>query len=350
MSESTSDSSNSTPASTAIAKPEKRLKWRLIGVAFGLLLTACIVLMWLWSRQPAAFDVRASADARLNAKGQRAATGAVLISTMISLNEVLLKKSGGYISNDVTPPGIIMDDMPNFEFGLLQQQRDLATALRNEFSRSQSQSVADKSLEEAQPLFMGPNNRWIIPSTENQLGKASAHLETYLSRLTDPAQPNAQFYARADNLEAYLRLVEKQLGSLSQRLSASVTHTRTNTDLANDPNATQSTPAPSPLSVRTPWAKIDDNFYEARGAAYALIHILKAIEIDFAPVLTNKNAQVSLQQIIRELEETQGAVWSPVILNGGGFGFFANHSLVMANYISRASAQIAELRLQLARG
>jgi hypothetical protein len=104
------------------------------------------------------------------------------------------------------------------------------------------------------------------------------------------------------------------------------------------------------VQVRTPWSKIDDNFYEARGQAYALLHILKAIEIDFEPVLRNKNASVSVRQIIRELEETQNNIWSPMILNGSGFGLLANHSLVMANYISRANAQIADLRLLLQRG
>jgi hypothetical protein len=37
--------------------------------------------------------------------------------------------------------------------------------------------------------------------------------------------------------------------------------------------------------VRTPWLEIDDVFYEARGAAWALIHFLKAAEVDFAEVL-----------------------------------------------------------------
>jgi hypothetical protein len=62
------------------------------------------------------------------------------------------------------------------------------------------------------------------------------------------------------------------------------------------------------------------------------------------------NARVSLQQIIRELEATQEAVWSPMILNGSGFGFVANHSLVMANYISRANAALIELSELLAQG
>jgi hypothetical protein len=91
-------------------------------------------------------------------------------------------------------------------------------------------------------------------------------------------------------------------------------------------------------------------FYEARGAAWALTHLLKAVELDFESVLQKKNALISLRQIIRELESTQEAVWSPVILNGSGFGLFANHSLVMASYISRANAAVIDLRSLLSQG
>ncbi|MDY0049812.1 MAG: DUF2333 family protein, partial [Halothiobacillaceae bacterium] len=89
---------------------------------------------------------------------------------------------------------------------------------------------------------------------------------------------------------------------------------------------------------------------EARGAAWALLHFLQAIEADFGPVLDNKNARASLRQIIRELSATQQTVWSPVILNGSGFGFVANHSLVMASYISRANAAVIDLRNLLSQG
>jgi hypothetical protein len=174
--------------------------------------------------------------------------------------------------------------------------------------------------------------------------------EAYLQRLLDPNAQNAQFYARADNLREWLAMVNTRLGSLSQRLSASVSERRLNTDLAGDGNASQSTAAPSELEVRTPWNEIDDVFYESRGAAWALIHFLKAVEVDFADILQNKNAQVSLRQIVRELEGTQGVVWSPLILNGSGFGPLANHSLVMASYISRANAAIIDLRDLLSQG
>ena len=91
-------------------------------------------------------------------------------------------------------------------------------------------------------------------------------------------------------------------------------------------------------------------FFEARGYTWALVHTLKALEVDFGDVLANKNAVVSVKQIIRELENTQSFIWSPMILNGTGFGPMANHSLIMASYISRANAAIIDLRNLLLQG
>ena len=59
---------------------------------------------------------------------------------------------------------------------------------------------------------------------------------------------------------------------------------------------------------------------------------------------------MSLRQIIRELEATQQSLSSPMVLNGDGFGIFANHSLVMASYISRANAAVIDLRRLLEQG
>ncbi len=81
-----------------------------------------------------------------------------------------------------------------------------------------------------------------------------------------------------------------------------------------------------------------------------MIHFLKAVQRDFDSVLAKKNARVSLQQIIRELEGTQKPLFSPIVLNGSGFGLLANHSLAMASYISRANAAMIDLRELLAQG
>jgi hypothetical protein len=262
----------------------------------------------------------------------------------------LIDKPGGYLSNDVAPPSVFLDNMPNWEFGVLQQIRDLAKAMRNDYSRSQTQSLADSDLEKAEPLFNNDSEKWLFPSAEGKYSDGRDALQLYLDKLVDESEQDAQFYARADNLNEWLSLVEKRLGSLSQRLSAARPQVRVNTDLAGDNNAKQSTAASSNVVAKTSWFAIDDNFFEARGTSWALIHYLRAAEIDFKQVLEDKNALVSLRQIIRELEATQQPVRSLMILNGSGMGMFANHSLVMSSYISRANAAIADLRSLLADG
>ncbi len=146
--------------------------------------------------------------------------------------QTLLDKRGGYLSNDRFPPGVLMDNVPNWEFGVLTATRDLARTLRNDWSRSQTQSVEDKDLQEAEPLFSSPNDRWLLPSSESQYRKAIAHVDGYLVRLADHDATNAQFYARADNLADYLQVVSTRLGSLSQRLSAAAGQVRIDTDLS----------------------------------------------------------------------------------------------------------------------
>ncbi|HIN89056.1 MAG TPA: DUF2333 family protein, partial [Porticoccaceae bacterium] len=202
----------------------------------------------------------------------------------------------------------------------------------------------------SEPRFHFDNDSWLFPPSESEYREAIGYLNSYLSRISDPQNVDAQFYARADNLASWLLNVESRLGSLSQRLSASVRQQRVNTDTAGERGALQSIPTRAEVQVKTPWLQIDDVFYEARGATWALMHFLQAIEIDFEQVLADKNAGASLSQIIRELEASQRSVFFPIILNGSGFGIVANHSLTMANYISRANAAIIDLRSLLAQG
>jgi len=304
-----------------------------------------LVLIFFWDNEPDALDTSVS-PVPMSAPVVGETTSLALIRVM----ETVLNKRGGYLSNDIFPPGVLMDNIPNWEFGVITQGRDLARAFRNDFSRSQTQSIEDADLTVADPQFHFDTRSWILPATEGEYEVGLEAMQRYLVRLRDAGQQDAQFYARADNLRDWLAIVEKRLGSLSQRLSASVGQDRINTDLQGDSAAKQSSATPQVQTVKTPWLEIDDVFYEARGSAWALTHFMRAIEVDFRQVLEKKNAQVSLLQIIRELEATQATVWSPVIMNGTGFGFTANHSLVMASYISRANAAVIDLRNLLEQG
>ena len=315
--------------------------------AFLLYLLGALLLGIHWS-QPAEQSSIDKILATTAPPDKRPTIGNATVGTLIFITDTLLQKPGGYLTNDVTLPGLWLDNMPNWEFGVLVQARDLARALRKDLSRSQSQSTEDADLVIAEPALNYDSQKW-FPSAESSYNKALKSLQLYQIRLATSGE-NAQVYARADNLRNYLADVETRLGSLSQRLSASVGQIRFNTDLAGDPAASQATPDVSERVIKTPWMMIDDVFFEARGSAWALLHILRAIERDFGAVLDNKNARVSLKQVIRELEATQQTVWSPTILNGSGFGIFANHSLVMASYIARAHAAISDLRALLTQG
>jgi len=324
--------------------------WRGIGGAVAAVLLFFFGLGWYWNLTPDAFDVSQVTQQHAEAAQREVVVGYTTTATLLHAAETLLEKPGGYLSNDVLPPSVLLDDMPSWEFGTLVQVRDLARAMRNDISRSQSQSVEDPDLAVAEPKFNFDNSSWMFPATESEYRDAIEALDAYLDRLADPAQRDAQFYARADNLRDWLAIVEKRLGSLAQRLSASVGQMRVNTDLAGDAGAEQATATPDQLRVKTPWLEIDDVFYEARGSAWALIHFMKAIEVDFRQVLEKKNALVSLRQIVRELEATQDTVWAPIILNGSGFSLVANHSLVMASYIAAANAAVIDLRNLLEQG
>ena len=324
------------------------LRW--LSVPLILLLLFLLLLGWYWSAEPDHFDVAETTAEITPTSASELTVGSYTTAATIAAMDTLLNKRGGYLSNDIMPPSIWLDNIPNWEFGVLVQVRDMTRSLRSDFSRSQSQSTEDPDLIIAEPKLHFDNNSWILPATESVYQEGIDALYRYLERLQNPNNPDAQFYARADNLQEWLGQVEKRLGSLSQRLSASVGQVRLNTDLAGDAEAEQSTEASSHVQVKTPWTEIDDVFYEARGASWALAHLLRAVEIDFESVLEKKNALISLRQIIRELEATQESVWSPVILNGSGFGLFANHSLVMASYISRANAAVIDLRDLLQQG
>ena len=328
-----------------------RISWFRIGALVLLLLIIPILgLMWWWDKEPAAIDGITLTEAGIAARGGKLVPGTMTTEALKQVVNQMLDKRGGYLSNDMLSPAIFMDNMPNWEFGVLVQCRDLARALRNGFSRSQTQSVEDIDLQEAEPLLSFTNDRWLFPSSESQYRKAITAIESYQVRLEDSNSQDARFFARADNLADYLGVVESRLGSLSQRLSASVGVARINSDEASENLPARTSPVPQQGLVRTSWFEIDDVFYETRGTAFALAQFLRAVEVDFGSVLDDKNARVSLQQVIRELEDAQQPVTSPMILNGNTFGLFGNHSLVLANYISRANATLIELRKLLERG
>lgn len=309
-----------------------------------------IVLGGWWGIEPDVFDVHEEAIARMEETHiETMPIGFVYSNTLAHIAQVLMEKPGGYISNDVSPPGLFLDNIRSWEYGALVMLRDGTTALRNHFARDQSQSIEDKDLSLAEPYFYYEPNSWALPSTESEYSKGIEYLHRYMQRLQNPKekQRRAQFYSRSDNLWTYLEVVIKRLGSLSTRLTASSDRFAGAAGILYDPSgqiAPSNTEEKTKGVGKTPWLLVDDIFYEARGESWALLHILQAIKIDFGDIILDKRAMNTLDNMIHALENALTATLSPMVLSGDGFGMFANYSLSMANYIARANAAALDLR------
>jgi hypothetical protein len=317
------------------------------------LVAAAVVFFGLgsyWSIEPAVFDIRELALRQSGNDPKKLVPGAVTTATLIEVASTLLEKRGGFLSNDINPISLWLDNIPNWEYGALVQVRDLTRVLRNNFSRSQTQSIEDPNLARADPQFHFDNESWIFPATESQYREGIEALKRYLALLEDPSLREGRFFVRIDSLRDWLGLVATRLGDLAHRLSASVGVKNLDTYEIWNLEAGKAATKSKETRYKTPWLKTDDVFYEARGATWALLHFMYAIQIDFAPVLNDKKGMVSMQQIIRKLDEAHRPVWSPMILNGTGYGVTANHSLVMASYISRAGAAVIDLLNLLQQG
>lgn len=303
------------------------------------------LFVWWASLEPEVFDVTEEA---INHSGveniKQLPEGYIYTSTLARIGETLIDlngdKNGGYITNDPLF-SVLMDNMPSWEAGALLVLRDAVSALRNHLARSQSQSKENRNLAKAEPYFYFEADSWILPETEDEYEKGVNELHQYLADLADH---KADFFARADNLGQYLQVVEKRMGDISHRLSLSAVKeidTRKESSFYSDDRQ---------YPVKTPWLDVDNIFYEARGATWGFLHIFRAMRIDFYDTLEAKGALETVDQIIDELESAQAPTWSPVVLNGGGFGIWANYSLTMANYIAHANANTIDLRELLIKG
>jgi hypothetical protein len=347
----------------------------IVGALASIAVSIIFVLSQWWGREPTQFNIlesaisqagliapeAASADTE-NADGAHGSApevasyevlaaelplGYTYSATLAHIADTLLNKSGGYITNDVAPPGVLLDNITSWEFGALVMLRDATTALRNHFARDQSQSEQDPDLAVAEPYFYYEPNSWALPATEAEYEKGIQALHKYMERLQDPnATKKAQFYSRADNLWQYTEVVIKRLGDLSTRLSSNASSSNFAPGLTNS----ELEAANDKVAAKVTWMEIDNVFYEARGASWALLHILRAIKHDFHDILLDKRAMRTVDIMIRELENSLTPTMSPMVLDGSGYGLFANYSLSMANYIARANAAALDLRDIMNRG
>ncbi len=236
------------------------------------------------------------------------------------LVESQLAVFGGWLPNDLPlGPSYFLDNLHNFQLGMLQIVRHMSRVLRDNLSRQRTSDRVHRETDAAYSAYANDPLKWAFPSAEGAFGRGNEALLRFAAELGE----TAHFYPRADNLVQLMEPFVSELGGVTTLLL----------------NA---------RSEEVAWSEIDDNFYRAQGVGFALLGLMQAVREDFYGVLTDKNALEIVDLIIDSLKETQ---FEPMIVtNGDKNGILANHSSNLKAYLDDARQKMNSLITMLRDG
>lgn len=308
---------------------KKKAKATLL-VIFAVLAVFVLIVMAINNRKPGPVEL-GSVD--------RGVKGGVFVKT----NQVLIQQMyRNWLPNDLFWPTVFLDNMPNFQLGVLEVVRYNIRVLRDNLTRMRTTDTLDPLAESAFTALSNDPFKWWFPSAESKWKLANKGLEGYYQNLQSG---KSHFYPRADNLVELLNQYLSLMGGANTRLINAPGDVKAVVAVEGDKDASKS---PRMVEVEIPWQKIDDNFYYAQGVAYALYESFRAIRIDFLEVLTDKN---SLKLTDKILENLGRCNFEPLfVFNGDPDSIFANHSLNLSGVFNDARQKMNSLTVALMQG
>jgi len=224
-------------------------------------------------------------------------------------------------------PGTMLDNMPNFQQGIITALRRFALEMTDQIGRARGSSQADPDLEKARSLLGYAGDVWIwdlsvswwpTAPTNRQYLAARDALLGYNLRLE---AGSAVFDRRADNLLATLDRFAADLGSASASLEQRI----------EEPGGTL-------IDMEA-----DDRFYRTKGELYAYSLLLRELGQDFEPVIRER----SLQKLWGEMLDNLGhaAALQPwVVVNGAPDSqLLPSHLAAQGFFLLRARTQLREI-------
>lgn len=301
--------------------PSRRrmLRWVLIAVAAGILLYYPLGMAWL-------HRIDDDPDFALEVRDvPRQGSRAVALAAELIAREVDQHR---WIANDpFFLPGAALDNMPNFQQGIISALARFAFELSDQIGRVRGSSQTDKDLQEAAGLLQYSGTKWYFDfstsfaptaTSEQQYRAARRALISYNRRLADG---QAIFERRSDNLLATLDRIALDLGSASAALDSQITlHSGDWIDMRSD-----------------------DVFYSIKGQAYAYFLILRELEYDFEVIIRERQLQATWAQMLYSFREA--AVMDPlVVVNARPDSVLRpSHLAAQGFYLLRARTQLREI-------
>lgn len=222
-------------------------------------------------------------------------------------------------------PAYILDNMPNFQIGIVHAVRDIATVMRHFTQNTDKQK---QEIKQAEKLLNYPATIWLMqkndglriaPSANSQYRKAAAELEKF--------SKDGVYYPLAADLDSLLQKIGKTL----QKLAAK------NESFQNE--------------HASDWldTKSDDLFYYNRGYAFAMWQIIKIMGEDYRKTILEYDTYTEWTYLVNSLKKA--AELSPMIVRNGQTKdlFIPNHLLEQNYYMLRALVAIERISNKLKR-
>lgn len=262
-----------------------------------------------------------------NADGAASTDRSRTVDTMAALVDREINRNRWTPNDPFFMPSWPLDNMPNFQLGILDATSRLGVELADNLGRLRGSSGIDEDLKEAAGLLKFTGTKWIWdpsvsiwPSTpsEQQYEQARKRLLKYNDRLT---QGQAVFERRADNLQVTLERIASDLGGDSQALD---NHVR---DFSGS------------------WfdGLSDDQFYRVKGKTYAYYLLLRDLGHDFEPIISNRQLTSAWQELLVVMREL--ASLDPLIIRNGepDAVLSPNHLAAQGFYLLRARTKLKEI-------
>ena len=231
-----------------------------------------------------------------------------------------------------TPPGIL-DNMPNFQRGIMAALGRFSTELMDQVGRVRGSSQVDRDLEQARGFLNEQPNIWIWQPSVSLMPSATSaqkyragrdRLIAYNKRL---ASGQAVFERRSDNLQALIDRIANDEGSDSGVIDQHIIER--SGDL---------------FDIRA-----DDIFYFNKGRLYANYILLRELGYDFENVIRDRNLTNPWNGMV-ETFRIASALDPWVVWNGYPDALLIpNHLAAQGFYLLRARVQLREISAILLR-
>jgi hypothetical protein len=229
-------------------------------------------------------------DAGLPHESQTVAAAMALIDREVN-------RHGWAASAPFYEPPALLDDMPNYQEGIVSALAEVALALRDRMGHGPDAPDGDSDLGSAAGFLQYPPDVWFwnprrslwpsAPSDDEYL-RALAALASYNDRLS---AGDTQFDTSAENLQAILERISDDLGSSSATIEFHVDRT-------------------SPIEVRS-----DEIFYKTKGRMYGYYVVLKGMQIDFQGVIGQRHLSATWGNMMASLRAAI-AMRPSIVLDG----------------------------------